>query len=516
MHHPATVDELRALLATRANLRVLGTRHTFTAIGDADELVSLAGLPSAVAVDTAGATVACGAATTYGELAPALDAHGLALPALASLPHISVAGAIATATHGSGDAHGNLATAVVALELVTSEGDVVALRRGDTAFPGAVVHLGALGAVTRVTLATQPAVPVTQRVFEGMPWDALLEHLDAIFAAGDSVSVFTRWGADVDQVWVKRLGADTPAPELFGARAAIVDRHPILELDPANCTAQLGRPGPWWDRLPHFRLDSRPSAGEELQSEYFVGRADARAAIAAVRAIGERLRPLLLVSELRTIAGDDLWMSPHHGTRLARHPLHVAARPGRRRRGPARLEDALAPFGARPHWGKVFAAPPPRPERAGDFERLAAELDPRGAVPQRLVGGVAARGEPPRGHGVQRVKLATRRSSSVARPASSTVDAAICCVEALDSCADAETCSVAAPASAATVATPTVASEMRSMQELTSPIEEERPSKAGRVSATVRSLTRSACCAVCAGLREARRAAADPRPGAST
>ena len=132
---------------------MLGTRHTFTAIGDADELVSLAGLPAAIEVDAVAGTVACGAATTYGELAPALDAHGLALPALASLPHISVAGAIATATHGSGDAHGNLATAVVGLELVTSEGDVVALRRGDDAFPGAVVHLGALGAVTRVTLA---------------------------------------------------------------------------------------------------------------------------------------------------------------------------------------------------------------------------------------------------------------------------------------------------------------------------------------------------------------------------
>jgi xylitol oxidase len=378
VHSPASLRELRALLAGATDLRVLGTRHTFTAIGDADELVSLTGLPGAIEVDAAAGTVACGGATTYGELAPLLDAHGLALPTLASLPHISVAGAIATATHGSGDAHGNLATAVVALELVTSEGDVVALCRGDDAFPGAVVHLGALGAVTGVTLAAQPAVPVTQRVFERMPWEALLEHLDAIFAAGDSVSVFTRWGADVDQVWVKRRGADTPAPELFGARAATVERHPIIELDPANCTAQLGRPGPWWDRLPHFRLDSRPSAGEELQSEYFVGRADARAAIGAVRALGEHLRPVLLVSDLRTIAADDLWMSPHHGRdslgihfTWRRDPEGVAAVL------PA-VENALAPFGARPHWGKVFAAPPPRPEHADDFERLAAELDPRG------------------------------------------------------------------------------------------------------------------------------------------
>jgi xylitol oxidase len=380
VHRPSTMEELRTLLARAPRIRVLGTRHTFTAMGDADELVSLAALPAEIVVDRDGGTVTCTGATTYGELAPVLDRHGLALQNLASLPHISVAGAIATATHGSGDAHGNLATAVTALELTTSEGDVVTLRRGDDGFDGAVVHLGALGAVTRVTLATQRAEPVRQRVFEGMAWEALGEHLDALFASGDSVSAFTRWGDVVDQVWVKRRGGDDlVAAELFGARAATVDRHPIIELDAVNCTAQLGRPGPWWDRLPHFRLGFAPSAGEELQSEYFVARADATAAIGAVRALGPELRPLLLVSELRTVAADELWMSPHH--RRASLGLHFTWR-----RDPAgvaavlpRVEDALAPFGARPHPGKVFAARPPRPERADDFERLAAALDPRGA-----------------------------------------------------------------------------------------------------------------------------------------
>ena len=217
-------------------------------------------------------------------------------------------------------------------------------------------------------------------MFEGLAWEALDEHLDAIFASGDSVSVFTRWGDAVDQVWVKRRGEEDVRPPSSSARApATVERHPIIELDPVNCTAQLGRPGPWWDRLPHFRMGFTPSAGDELQSEYFVAREDARAAIGAVRALRPRLAAVLLVSELRTIAADDLWMSPQRGRASLgihftwrRDPAGVAA-------ALAHVEAALAPLGARPHWGKVFAARPPRPDRADDFLALAAALDPRGA-----------------------------------------------------------------------------------------------------------------------------------------
>ena len=380
VHRPASLEELRRVVAGAPRIRVLGSRHTFTAMGDSEELVALDGIPAEIAVDAAEGTVTCGGATTYGALAPELDRHGLALENLASLPHIGVAGAIGTATHGSGDAHGNLATVVTALELVTSAGDVITLRRGDEDFAGAVVHLGALGAVTRVTLAARAAEPVRQRVFEGLAWEALDEHLDAIFASGDSVSVFTRWGDAVDQVWVKRRGEEDVAPaELFGARAATVERHPIIELDPVNCTAQLGRPGPWWDRLPHFRMGFTPSAGDELQSEFFVAREDARAAIGAVRALRPRLAPVLLVSELRTIAPDDLWMSPHHGR--ASLGIHFTWRrdPAGVAEALAHVEAALAPLGARPHWGKVFAARPPRPDRADDFLALAAALDPRSA-----------------------------------------------------------------------------------------------------------------------------------------
>jgi xylitol oxidase len=386
LHRPATVEELQDVVAGARQVRVLGSRHSFTDIADAAELVSLDGLPADVAVDRAAGTVTCGGAVRYGELAAVLEAHGLALANLASLPHISIAGAIATATHGSGDAHGNLASAVAALELVTSTGERVRAARGEPDFEGMVVSLGGLGAVTRVTLDVEPAYEMRQRVFEGLSWDALFEHFDAIAAAGDSVSVFTRWREATDQVWVKSRVTDGPEEvrsDLFGAPAATVDRHPILGLDPVNCTPQLGRPGPWYERLPHFRMGFRPSAGEEIQSEYLVPRGNAVEAIDAIRALGPRIAPVLQVAEIRTIAADRLWLSPQY--RRDTIGIHFTWRrePEPVARATAAIEAALRPFEARPHWGKLFTAGAaqiaPLYERLEDFRALAQRLDPRGA-----------------------------------------------------------------------------------------------------------------------------------------
>jgi alditol oxidase len=387
LHRPASVDELRRIVAGAPRIRVLGSRHSFTDIADSDALVSLDGLPADIAVDRDARTVTFSGALRYGELAEALHREGLALHNLASLPHISVAGAVATATHGSGDRNGNLATAVAGLELVTSEGDVVTARRGEPDFDGMVVGLGALGAVTRVTLDVEPAYEVRQRVFEGLAWDALAGHFDAITSAGYSVSVFTRWGDTADQVWVKRrVDATEPEdvrPDLFGAVAATVDRHPILGIDPVNCTPQLGRPGRWSDRLPHFRMGFTPSAGEEIQSEYVVPRRHGLAAIAAVRAIGDAVRPVLQVSEIRTIAADDLWLSMQHGTDTVAIHFTWTREPAAVAEAVERVEAALAPFAFRPHWGKLFAADAAaiaqRYERLPDFRALAERLDPRGA-----------------------------------------------------------------------------------------------------------------------------------------
>jgi alditol oxidase len=386
VHRPATLGQLREIVARAPRVRALGTRHCFSDIGDSAELVALDALPAEVDLDAEAGTVRCSAWLKYGELAEALAAQDAALHNLASLPHISIAGAIATATHGSGDANGNLATAVRAVELVTSEGQVLTVARGEPNFDGIVVGLGALGVVTRVTLDVEPAYEVRQRVFEGLSWDALHEHFDEIAAGGYSVSVFTRWGETVDQVWVKSRVTDASErerQELFGAVAATVDRHPILGLDAVNCTPQLGVPGRWSDRLPHFRMGFTPSNGEEIQSEFHVARHRAEGAIRAVRALSETLRPVLQVSEIRTIAADELWMSPQY--RQPSVALHFTwtREPEAVARVLVDLEAALAPFGARPHWGKAFRATAdeiaPRYERVTDFARLAQRLDARGA-----------------------------------------------------------------------------------------------------------------------------------------
>jgi alditol oxidase len=386
LHRPSSVEQLQQVVAGAPRVRVLGSRHSFTDIADAAELVSLEGLPADVAVDQEAGTVSVSAGLRYGELAEALEGEGMALANLASLPHTSVAGAVATATHGSGDANGNLASAVAGLELVTSSGELLTVSRGDPAFDGLVVGLGALGAVTRLTLDVEPAYQIRQRVFEGLAWDALHEHFDEITGAGYSVSVFTRWGEAVDQVWVKRRVTEDPEQvdeELFGARAATVDRHPIIELDPVNCTRQLGVPGPWWDRLPHFRMDFTPSAGAELQSEYLVPRRHAATAIGAVRALADQVRPVLQVSELRTVAADRLWMSPQYREDTVAIHFTWHPDPAGVRRALVELEAALAPCHARPHWGKVFVADAttiaPLYERLPDFRRLADRLDPPGA-----------------------------------------------------------------------------------------------------------------------------------------
>jgi xylitol oxidase len=309
----------------------------------------------------------------------------LALHTLASLPHISVAGAVATATHGSGVSCGNLATAVAGLEIVTSSGERLAAFRGDPDFDGMVVGLGALGAVTRITLDVQPTYEVRQQVFEGLGWQALYDHFDEITSCGYSVSIFTRWGETHDQVWVKSR-TDQPhqvVGDLFGAVAATVERHPIVELDPAACTPQLGRPGRWFDRLPHFRLGHTPSSGEELQSEYLLPRRHALEALEAMRSLAARIRPLLLVSELRRVAADRLWMSTCYEEDCLAIHFTWKREPDAVQELVAQIEAALTPFEARPHWGKVFhadaAAVAPLYKRHADFVRLQERLDPRGA-----------------------------------------------------------------------------------------------------------------------------------------
>lgn len=386
VHRPSTLQQVQEIVANAPEIRVLGSRHSFTDIADSEELISLERLPAAIVVDEAAATVTLSGAVRYGELIDVLNEKAVALANLASLPHISVAGSVATATHGSGDGLGNLATAVARLEIVTSTGERVTASRGDPDFNGLVVGLGALGPITRLTLDVEPIYRMRQRVYENMGWDTLIEHFDDIFSAGYSVSVFTRWAKTVDQVWVKSRGPQEREPasdNLFGAAAATVERHPIMGLDPENCSRQLGVEGLWSDRLPHFRMGFMPSSGRELQSEYLVPRRHAAAAIRAMRELAQTIQPALQVSELRTVGADELWMSPQYGQDTV--GIHFTWKPERERveRVLTEVEAALGEFRARPHWGKVFLADAtgigPLYERLTDFARLAESLDSRGA-----------------------------------------------------------------------------------------------------------------------------------------
>ena len=372
LHRPASLDELRSIVSAAKQLTVVGTGHSFSGIATGADLLTLDAMPREIIVGEA--AVACSGNITYAELGPRLSQGGLDLPNYASLPHISVAGAIATGTHGSGDHNGNLATHVSAIELVTSDGEIVQLPRGHGDFDGMVVGLGALGVVTRLRLDCDPAVDIAQYVYEGLSWSALSDNFSAVFRGAYSTSVFTRWDDVAGDVW--RKGPTDVDETFFDATLATRPLHPIRELDAANCTPQLGAPGPRYDRLPHFRIESTPSAGDQLQSEFFVERKHGWAAVEAIRSIADAVTPVLLVSEIRTVSGDVFWMSPHFLRESVAIHFTWTTSPDVYRVVPI-VEDALAPFDARPHWGKLFTKRPELP-LTEDFRALKERLDPRG------------------------------------------------------------------------------------------------------------------------------------------
>ena len=390
LYSASSSEQVRDFVGKQAKLKALGTRHCFNRIADTtDYFLSLKAMDKVVSLDPNARTVTIESGMTYGQLCPYLDGKGFALHNLASLPHISVAGACSTATHGSGDGNGNLATAVSALELVTASGEVVNLSRAQDAgrFQGAVVGLGALGVVTRLTLAIQPRYMMQQYVYENLPLSELKEHFDAIMSSAYSVSLFTDWQKQrLNEVWLKSRiegGKSFEAPkEFFGAELATKNLHPIAELSAENCTPQMGVPGPWYERLPHFRMGFTPSAGKELQAEYFVPRQHAIEAILAVERLRDEVGPHLMISEIRSIAADNFWMSPCY--EAPRVTIHFTLKPD----WPAvqnllpLIERELTPFNARPHWGKLFTMSPvalrARYEKLSDFVDLSARYDPKG------------------------------------------------------------------------------------------------------------------------------------------
>jgi alditol oxidase len=390
LYSATSVEEVRNYVKQQKKLKVLGTRHCFNNIADTkDSFLSLKPMNQVIALDPTARTVTVAAGISYGQLAPYLDSKGFALHNLASLPHISLAGACATATHGSGEKNGNLATAISGLELVTAAGEVLKLSRDRDGemFQGTLVGLGALGVITNLTLDMQPTYMVRQYVYQNLPLRELAEHFDAIQSSGYSVSLFTRWQNQlVNEVWIKRrveAGQTFKVPaEFFGAKLATRNLHPIAELSAENCTEQMGVPGPWYERLPHFRMGFTPSAGKELQAEYFVPRQHAVEAMLAVEKLRDQVSPHLLISEIRTIAADKLWMSPCYQQDCA--TIHFTWKPewDAVRHLMPMIERELTPFQARPHWGKLFTTPPSELKRLyrkmPAFIELCSKYDPDG------------------------------------------------------------------------------------------------------------------------------------------
>lgn len=390
LHRPASLDALRSLVAASGRVRVLGSGHSFNAIAEpgADGvLLSLGALPAEVEVDPSARTVRVGGGVRYAELARRVHAHGLALPNMASLPHISVAGSVATGTHGSGVGNGPLAAPVREVEIVTADGSTVVIGRGDERFGGAVTSLGALGVVTALTLDLEPAFEVEQHLFTELP----LEELDfeTVAAAAYSVSLFTDWRAPgFRQVWLKRR-TDQPPADFPWAVPATEALHPVPGMPAVNCTEQFGVPGPWHERLPHFRAEFTPSSGNELQSEYLLPREHAADILYAVDGIRGTVASVLQTCEVRTVAADEQWLSPAHGRdSVAVHFTWVddtaAVLPVVRE-----LEAVLEPFEPRPHWGKVYELPAAavrgRYPRIDDFRALVRELDPAGTFTNAFV-----------------------------------------------------------------------------------------------------------------------------------
>lgn len=392
VQRPESVAALTDTIRKAERVKALGSRHSFNRIGDTEGThILLDALPQSIELDATGGTVRVSGGISYGALCRELERQGLAIHNLASLPHISVAGAIQTGTHGSGVNNQSLAGAVQAIELVRPSGELTRLTKEDgDEFLASVVGLGSLGIVTALELTVSPSFQMRQRVLENLPWDSALENFEDLVSSAYSVSLFTDYAGDtVSQVWLKALDGDPQLADLFGATAATRPRHPLPDMSAENCTQQLDEAGPWLDRLPHFRHEFTPSKGEELQSEFILPLKHAPEAIQAVRSLADKLAPVLFVSEIRTIAADQFWLSPFYQQQSV--ALHFTWKPLQAEVEALlpQLEELLRPFGSRPHWGKLFTPAgydwDQLYPRFSDFQALAEAHDPEGKFRNALL-----------------------------------------------------------------------------------------------------------------------------------
>ena len=275
LHRPRSMEELRRALQGSDRVRVVGSAHSFNRVADTEGvLIDLAEMPRGLDVDSAGRRARVSGGWTYGELCPRLHAAGWALENLASLPHISVPGACATATHGSGRRLGCLAAQIDEVELLTADAELVTVASDDDRFPAAAVSLGALGVVTGLTLRLRPAFSMIQHVHERIPLDMIAADLEATMTRAYSVCLFTAWE---DRPHADVLGQASGRGRRRGHRpgrshqtGAAVDRDPRGGRRPA-----LAEPVPRPRLAGHSLLLGQRLAGRARRSA--AGRGSARA-----------------------------------------------------------------------------------------------------------------------------------------------------------------------------------------------------------------------------------------------
>lgn len=386
IHYPETLEQLQSLVKQSKKVSFFGARHSFSRVADSSEtLLCLERMPQVLEIDSDQQTVTLNGGMKYRTLTPVLRQAGFAIHNLASLPHISVAGACTTATHGSGSQNKNLASAVSAIEFVTAEGDITTLSRaqdGDT-FAGAVVNLGGLGVITKLTLDLMPTFEMRQTLFENMPAAHLDTDFEAIMGSAYSVSLFTDWrNKTIGQVWLKQRAEDSVPTEFYDATPATEDLHPLPGWPADGCTKQMSVPGPWYDRLPHFTNEVWSDVGNELQTEYFVAREHAPAVARVLSEMGELFAPHIYAGEVRTIAADDLWLSMCYQRDST--AFHFTWKPHwpEVQKILSQIEERIAPYEARPHWGKLtmmpFSAIQSLYPKLSDFQNLLTKYDPNG------------------------------------------------------------------------------------------------------------------------------------------
>ncbi len=378
---PGSLAELQEMVRSNQKIRARGTAHSFNEIANTSGCaINLAKMPRVIEVNSNKSSVRVAAGLTYGELAPVLQSQGWALNNLASLPHISIAGSISTGTHGSGIKNQSLANQVISLDIVTCEGELRHIDRTNPAFSALVVGLGLGGIVYQYELKVEPTFEIRQVIYPQIPFDILQRNFDEIMGTAYSVSYFTDWSSDqVGNLWCKFRDNEVIPKSVGGNSKAESKYHPIPSVDPTACTDQFGESGDWHQRLPHFRLEFTPSVGEEIQTEFFIDRKDAAAALDVISKLGDVIYPLLWITELRTIAADELWLSgAYQRDTVAIHftwkkvdAIYSVIQ---------KVEDALRPFNYRPHWGKVFTADAKYLStvypRMGEFKALILALDP--------------------------------------------------------------------------------------------------------------------------------------------